>query len=56
MLHKKNAKMRHKREVTTKHDMIRAKNLHQARKFYTSAACDASEYLKGLVKSYCNML
>ena len=56
MLHKKNAKMPHKREVTTKHGMLRAKNLDQPRKFYTSTACDASENFKGFIKSYSNML
>ena len=43
-------------ELTTKYGMLRATNLHQPRKFDTNAACDACENLKGLFKSFGNML
>ena len=43
---KEKAKMQQKNEFTKKHLKLRARNLHQARKFYTSAAGDACDIQK----------
>ena len=46
------AKMQQKREFTRKHHMFRTRNLHQLRKFYTSAAGDASDIKRVWQKIY----